>query len=307
MSLAQQKPMPVIGWLHSLSADRSAAVITAFGEGLRDAGYIIGKNVAIEYRWADGNYDRLPELAADLVSRKVDVILTGGGYPSAVAAKRATSVIPVVFTSVSIPIELGIVASLARPGGNATGISATSTQLMGKRLELLSDLVPHIGTIALLVNPNQPLTKQIIAETQEAAQSKDVRLRILEAASKEALAAVFPTLRSQADALVLGPDPLFYDERQSIAALAALHHVAAIYELRQFADAGGLISYGSCITGVYRQAAGYVGRILSGAKPADLPVQQPTKFELVVNLKTAKALGITVPPTLLAGADEVIE
>jgi putative ABC transport system substrate-binding protein len=178
---------------------------------------------------------------------------------------------------------------------------------MGKRLDLLSDLVLRIRTIALLVNPKQPLTKRIIAETQEAARLKDMRLRIVEADNAETLAAIFPDLRSQADALVLGPDPLFYDERQQIAALAARHHIAAIYELRQFADAGGLISYGTSVTGIYQQAAGYVGRILNGAKPADLPVQQPTRYELVINLKTAKVLGLTVPPALLARADEVIE
>jgi putative tryptophan/tyrosine transport system substrate-binding protein len=213
----------------------------------------------------------------------------------------------IVFTSVSDPIELRIVESLARPGGNATGISATTTQLMAKRLELLSEFIPRISTIALLVNPKFAVTKRIIAETQEAARSKDLPLRIVEADSEEALAAVFPALRSQADALVVGPDPLFYNQRQQIAALAVRHGVAAIYELRQFADAGGLISYGTSITGIYYQAAGYVGRILSGAKPADLPVQQPTRFELTINLKTAKALGLTVPQSLLARADEVIE
>ena len=305
---AQQKRIPVIGFLHTLSADRSEAVVAAFRQGLSETGYIEGRNVAIEYRWAEGDYERLPGLAAEFVSRKVDVIVTGGGTPSAAAAKKATSSIPIVFTVVSIPVELGLVASLARPGGNVTGISAVSLQLTAKRLELLSVLLPQAKVIALLVNPNYQLTERIITAAQEAARVKGVSLQILHAGNESELDAVFPSLAQlHADALIIGSDPYFYNERQRLAALAARHTVAAIYELREFATAGGLISYGPNLPGMYNQAAGYVGRILAGAKPADLPVQQPIRFELVINLKTMKALGLTTPLALLAGADEVIE
>ena len=298
----------MIGFLHTLSADRSEAVVVAFRQGLSETGYIEGRNVAIEYRWAEGDYERLPGLAAEFVSRKVDVIVTGGGTPSAAAAKNATSSIPIVFTVVSIPVELGLVASLARPGGNVTGISAVSLQLTAKRLELLSVLLPQAKVIALLVNPNYQLTERIITAAQEAARVKGVSLQILHAGNESELDAVFPSLAQlHADALIIGSDPYFYNERQRLAALAARHTVPAIYELREFATAGGLISYGPNLPGMYSQAAGYVGRILAGAKPADLPVQQPIRFELVINLKTMKALGLTTPLALLAGADEVIE
>jgi len=298
----------VIGFLHTLSADRSEAVVAAFRQGLSETGYIEGRNVAIEYRWAEGDYERLPGLAAEFVSRKVDVIVTGGGTPSAAAAKKATSSIPIVFTVVSIPVELGLVASLARPGGNVTGISAVSLQLTAKRLELLSVLLPQAKVIALLVNPNYQLTERIITAAQEAARVKGVSLQILHAGNESELDAVFPSLAQlHADALIIGSDPYFYNERQRLAALAARHTVPAIYELREFATAGGLISYGPNLPGMYNQAAGYVGRILAGAKPADLPVQQPIRFELVINLKMMKALGLTTPLALLAGADEVIE
>jgi putative tryptophan/tyrosine transport system substrate-binding protein len=308
MAASAQKPIPVIGWLHSLSESRSAAVIAAFGEGLREAGYIDGRNVAIEYRWADGRYDRLPELAADLVSRKVDVILTGGGTVSAVAAKKATATIPIVFTSASEPVEDGLVASLARPGGNATGISAFNLQLMAKRIEVLSDLLPQARTVALLVNPKYLLTPRVISYSLEAVSQKGMTLRIINASDQRELDAAFLAIgQSHADAVIAGSDPFFYNQRQEIAALAARYRIPAVYEQRPFAEAGGLISYGSSITGTYRQAAAYVGRILGGANPADLPVQDPTKFELVINLKTAQALGLTVPQTLLARADEVIE
>ena len=298
----------MIGFLHTLSADRSEAVVAAFRQGLSETGYIEGRNVAIEYRWAEGDYERLPGLAAEFVSRKVDVIVTGGGTPSAAAAKKATSSIPIVFTVVSIPVELGLVASLARPGGNVTGISAVSLQLTAKRLELLSVLLPQAKVIALLVNPNYQLTERIITAAQEAARVKGVSLQILHAGNESELDAVFPSLAQlHADAIIIGSDPYFYNERQRLAALAARHTVPAIYELREFATAGGLISYGPNLPGMYSQAAGYVGRILAGAKPADLPVQQPIRFELVINLKTMKALGLTTPLALLAGADEVIE
>ena len=304
---AKQKGTPVIGWLHSLSADRSAAVIAAFKDGLDEAGYIDGRNVAIEYLWAEGHYDRLPALAADLVGRRVDVIVTGGGTPSALAAKAATSTTPIVFTSGSDPVEIGLVASIPRPGGNVTGIDATTIELMAKRLELLSDLLPRVKTVGLLVNPRFTRSNIIISEVEKAVRLKALQLEIVTASSEEELDAAFSAARSRGGALVVGPDPFFFDQRPLLAALAARHGIPAIFELRQFADAGGLISYGTSLTGIYRQAAGYVARILKGAKPADLPVQQPTRFELVINLKTARALGLTVPQSLLARADEVIE
>jgi len=307
-ALAQQNRVPIIGWLHSLSAERSTAVLAAFRETLAEAGYVEGRNVAIEYRWADGVYERLPALAANLVGRRVDIIVTGGGTVTAVAAKQATSTIPIVFTVASDPIGDGLVASLARPGGNVTGISPFSLQLTGKRLEVLSDLLPRARVVALLVNPDYLLTPRIVGFAQEAANEKQVSLHIVNAGNEHELEAAFPAIaRLPADAAFVGSDPFFYNQRQQIAALALRHRVPAIYELREYAAAGGLISFGAPLDSLYRQAAGYVGRILGGTKPADLPVQDPTKFELVINLKTAKALGLTVPPLLLARADEVIE
>jgi putative ABC transport system substrate-binding protein len=305
---AQQKAIPVVGFLHTLSPGTSVAVLAEFRQALSDAGYTEGKNVAIEYRWAEGHYDRLPGLAADLVSRKVDVIITGGGTPSAVAAKQATSKIPIVFTAVSDPVELRLVASWARPAGNVTGISAITLELMAKRLELLSELVPQARVIALLVNPNFPLWERIVSDVREAARVKGVALHIVKASSESEIDTAFPAFAQvHAGALVVGSDPLFYDRREQLAALASRYALPAIYELRGYVAAGGLISYGTSLTGLYRQTAGYVGRILAGAKPADLPVQQPTKFELVINLKTAAALDLIVPQALLARADEVME
>jgi putative tryptophan/tyrosine transport system substrate-binding protein len=270
---AQRKAMPTVGFLHSLSAVSSAQVLDAFREGLSQAGYREGQNVAIEYRWAEGKYDLLPGLAADLVSRGVDVIMTGGGTPSAVAAKQATSTIPIVFTSVSDPVGLGLIASWARPGGNVTGISAIALELLPKRLELLSDLIPRARVIGLLVNPSFPNWEQQIKDTQEAANTKGLQLHIVKASTESDLDAAFTALAGlHADALVVGPDPFFYDQRQQLAVLASRHAVPTIYELAGFVAAGGLISYGTSLTGVYRQAAAYVSRILSGAKPADLPV-----------------------------------
>jgi putative ABC transport system substrate-binding protein len=246
-------------------------------------------------------------LAADLVGRKVDVIAAFGGIPAAVAAKSATSTIPIVF-SVGDPVELGLVASLARPGGNLTGVSTMAPELISKRLELLSELVPQAGVIALLVNPNNSNTERIIGDMQEAAHTKGVQLRVLKAGSESEIDAAFASLvELHAGALVVGGDPFFESRREQLVALAARHAVPAIYQWHEFAVAGGLISYGASLTALYRQVGIYAGKILSGAKPADLPVQQPTTFELVVNLKTAQALGLTVPPSILARADEVIE
>jgi putative ABC transport system substrate-binding protein len=304
---AQQKAMPVIGFLGSASPGRNPALVAAFHQGLGETGYVEGQNLAIEYRWAEGHYDRLPALAADLVGRKVDVIVAFGGIPAALAAKSATSTIPIVF-NVGDPVDLGLVANLARPGGNLTGISTMAPELSPKRLELLSELVPQVGVIALLVNPNNSNTERIIGDMQEAARAKGVQLHILKAGTESEIDAAFATLvKLHAGALVGGGDPFFGSLRESLVALAARHGVPAIYQWRDFAEAGGLISYGSSLTASLRQVGVYAGKILKGAKPADLPVQQPTTFELVVNLNTAKALGLTVPPSILVRADEVIE
>jgi ABC-type uncharacterized transport system substrate-binding protein len=304
---AQQKAMPMIGYLDAGSPGPSAPSLAAFRQGLSGAGYIEGQTVAIEYRWAEGSYDRLPALAADLVGRKVDVITTTGG-PSVLAAKSATSTIPIVFRSGADPVELGLVASLARPGGNLTGVTFISIELMPKRLELLSELVPHARVIALLVNPNNPIAQRIIGNMQEAARAKGLQLDILKAGAEGEIDAAFATLVQQhAGALVVGGDTFFASRLDQLIALAAHHAVPAIYELREAVAAGGLISYGPSRTGTWHQVGTYVGKILKGAKPADLPVQQPTNFELVINLKTAKSLGLTVPQSILARADEVIE
>jgi ABC-type uncharacterized transport system substrate-binding protein len=303
---AQQKPMPVIGFLGSDSPGPAASYLPAFHQGLSETGYVEGQNVVIEYRWADGHYDRPPALVADLVGKGVDVIVTSG-TPPALAAKAATSTIPIVF-SVGDPIEIGLVASLARPGGNLTGVSLMSTELMPKRLELVSELVPQAAVIALLVNPNNPIAERTMRDVQEAARAKGVQLQILKAGTEGEIDATFATLvELQAGALVVDADPFFGARREQLVALAAHHAVPTIYFRRQFAEFGGLISYASSLTAASRLVGVCVGKILKGAKPADLPVEQPTTFELVVNLKTAKALGLTVPPAILARADEVIE
>src|SRR5262245_8267991 len=305
---AQQHTIPVIGWLHTLSADRSATVVSAFSEGLRAAGYVEGRNVAIEYRWADGQYERLAELATDLARRKVDVIVTGGGSLAALAAKAATFTIPIVFAIASDPVESGIVQSLARPEANVTGISNQSLELMAKRLQLIAELIPDAGAIGLLVNPKIPISEAIKNEVRKAAAAMPVRIEIVNASSQDEIETAFAQLaRSQVRGLVVGPDAFFYDQRDEIARLAARHALPAIYELSGFVLAGGLMSYATSLPGVYRQAAAYVVRVLAGAKPANLPVQQPTNFELTISLKTATALGLTIPPTLLARANEVIE
>jgi putative ABC transport system substrate-binding protein len=278
--------------------------VAAFRQGLSETGYVEGQNVAIEYRWADDRYDRLPALAGDLVGRKVDVIAAFGNV-AALAAKSATSMIPIVFSSGDDPVELGLVASLARPGGNLTGVSIQVNELMPKRLELLSELVPQARVIALLVNPNNTSVERMM---QEAARTKGVQLLILKVSTESEIDAAFATLvELQTDALLVGADPFFTNRRDQLVALAARQAVPTIYEWREFAAAGGLISYGPSRTGTWRQVGVYAGKILKGAKPADLPVQQPTTFELVVNLNTAKGLGITLPPSILARADEVIE
>jgi putative ABC transport system substrate-binding protein len=304
---AQQKAMPVIGFLHAGSPGVSAPYEAALREGLSETGYVEGQNLAIEYRYAEGNYDRLSALAADLVGRKVDLIVVPGGI-AARAAKSATSTIPIVFMGVGDPVGAGLVASLARPDGNLTGFSNLTTQLNPKRLELLSELVPRAGVIALLVNPNQPAEASVIPDVQEAAHKKGVQLALLKAGTESEIDAAFATLvELRAGALLVGGDVFFFGRREQLVALASRHAVPAIYMWREFPAAGGLISFGISTMAAFRQTGIYAGKILKGEKPADLPVQQPTKFELVINLKTAKALGLTVPPTLLARADEVIE
>ena len=304
---AQQKAMPVIGFLGSSAPGPTAPWIAAFRQGLSETGYAEGQNLAIEYRWAESRYDRLPALAADLVHRNVDVIATGG-TPAALAAKSATQTIPIVFMGVGDPVGSGLVAGLARPDGNLTGISEMTTDLMSKRLELLSELVPQAKVIALLVNPNIAITEGVISEVQAAAGATGVQLPVLKAGTESEIDAAFAALgKLHAGGLVIGPDAFFSSRREQLVALLSRNAVPAIYHLREFAVAGGLITYGASLIAVFRQAGIYTGRILKGEKPADLPVQQPTTFELVVNLKTAKTLGLTVPPSILARADEVIE
>jgi putative tryptophan/tyrosine transport system substrate-binding protein len=303
---AQQKAMPVIGFLSATSPGSLAPSLNSFRQRLSETGYVEDQNVAIEYRWAEGRYDRLPALAADLVSHKVDVIATGN-LPSARALKNATSTIPIIFIT-GDAVGDGLVASLARPGGNLTGLSVFTAELMPKRLDLLSDLVPRAEVIALLVNPNNAGAERIIRDVREAAGAKGVQLHILKAGTESEIDAAFATfVELHAGALVVLTDPFFGSRREQLIALAAHHAVPAIYPWRDFAEAGGLVSYGPSFTAAFREVGIYVGKILKGAKPADLPVQQPTTFELVINLKTAKALGLTVPQLLLATADQLIE
>jgi putative tryptophan/tyrosine transport system substrate-binding protein len=304
---AQQKAMPVIGLLGATSPGPNASLVATFRQGLSETGLVDGQSVAIEYRWAEGDYDRLPALATDLVSRKVDVIAIEGGPPSALAAKSATSTIPIVFV-VDDPVAVGLVASLARPGGNLTGLGLMNSELVPKRLELLRELVPQAGVIAVLVNPGNANAEPIVRGAQAAASAKGVRLPILKAGTEGEIDAAFAALvQLHADALLIGDDPFLQSRREQLVMLAARDAVPATYGRREFALVGGLMSFGSSLTGVYRRAGVYVGRILNGEKPADLPVERPTKFELVINLKTANALGLTVPPTVLELADEVIE
>jgi len=301
---AQQKPMPVIRFLGI--ALPPAPFMAAFRQGLSETGYVEGQNLAIEYRWAEGRYDRLPALAADLVGRKVDVIVTSN-LPASLAARNATTTIPIIFLTGGDPVVDGLVASFARPDGNLTGFSIMAFELMPKQIELLSELVPEARVTSLLANPNNPATEPIIRTVKEAAGAKGLQLRVLKAGTESEIDAAFATfVQAKVGALVV-PDPFMLARREQLATLAARHLIPAIYAWREFAMAGGLISYGPSLTGTWRQLGDYAGKILQGAKPADLPVQQPTTFELVVNLNTAKALGLTVPPSILARADEVIE
>jgi putative ABC transport system substrate-binding protein len=304
---AQQKAMPVIGYLNTGSPDTNPPLLAALRQGLSETGYVEGQNLAIEYRWAEGHYDRLPALAADLVGRKVDLIMASSP-PSALAAKSATSTIPIVFRGGADPVGDGLVASLARPRGNLTGVGFGGADLTPKRLELLSELVPRAGVIALLVNPDVSNAERVIRDVQDAARTKGLQLHVLKAGSESEIDTAFASLvQLHAGALVVSADPFLSSRREQLVALASRHAVPAIYAWREFAASGGLISYGSSLTLAFRLIGIYAGKILKGAKPSDLPVQQPTKFELVINIKTAKSLGLTVPPTLLAQADDVIE
>jgi putative ABC transport system substrate-binding protein len=302
---AQHKAMPVIGYL---GASRGSRSLAWFQQGLGDAGYVEGQNVAIEYRSWEGRPDRLPELAADLVARRVDVIAATGGPLSALAAKNATSTIPIVFQIGGDPVKEKLVASFARPGGNLTGVTILTAELNPKRLELLAELVPQARVIALLVNPTNATAERIINDVQQAALTKNVQIAVVRAAAEDEFETAFASLvQLRAGALLVGNDPFFNSRREQLVALASRHAVPAIYEWRDFAEAGGLISYGTRRSDAYRQLGVYAGMILKGAKPADLPVVQTTRFELVINLKTAKALGLAVPQSLLVQADEVIE
>jgi putative ABC transport system substrate-binding protein len=307
---AQQKAMPVIGFLWSSAAGPVAYAVTAFRQGLKEAGYVEGQNVAIEFRYADSQIDRLPALAADLVRRQVSVIFAGGGGVTARVAKAATSTIPIVFVNGEDPVKVGLVPSLARPGGNLTGVSFFTIELGPKRLELLRELVPGAKAIALLVNPSSANadSEAGAAAVQAVIRAGGQQAMILHTASETDFSPAFARLvKQQADALLIISDPLFTVRRDQIVALAARHGVPTMYPLREYVTSGGLVSYGASNVDAWRQGGVYVGQVLKGAKPADLPVRQPTKFQLVINLNTAKALGLDVPATLLAIADEVIE
>jgi putative ABC transport system substrate-binding protein len=282
--------------------------VTAFRQGLKEVGYVDGQNVRIEYRWAEGQYDRLPALAADLVQRGVSVIASTGGPSSALAAKEASTTIPIVFSTGADPVMLGLVASLNRPGGNVTGVNVFTAVIASKRLGLLRELVPTAASIAVLLNPNNPTTETQRNDIQEAARTVGQQINVLHAGSDAELDAAFVSYgRLRSGALLVNADPSFVNRRDYIVALAARHAVPAIYEQREFPVAGGLASYGTSLADAYHQVGIYTGRILKGEKPADLPVMQSTKFEFVINLRTARILGLEIPPTLLARADEVIE
>jgi putative ABC transport system substrate-binding protein len=305
---AQQPAMPVIGILISGSPELYVERLRVFRQGLSEAGYVEGRNVTIENLWTNNQYDRLPTMAAELVRRQVAVIVTVGGIPAAMAAKAATATIPIVFSIGADPVGAGLVASLNRPSGNLTGVTSLGEELGPKRLELLHELVPMATIIALLVNPTNPGDVAVSRNLQPAARTLGLELHVLNAKTERDFGTVFATVaRQRAGGLVISPDGLFISHSEQLAALSLRQAVAAIQPIRAFAAAGGLMSYGASITDMYRQAGVYVARILKGEKPADLPVLQPSKFELVINLKTAKALGLTVPPSLVTTADEVIE
>ena len=306
---AQPAAMPVIGYLHSGLLETSAPYLTAFRKGLSETGFVEGRNVAIEYRWAEGHYERMPEVAADLVSRKVAVIATPGNLAGTRAAKAATSTIPIVFGVAEDPVKAGLVASLNRPDGNATGINFFTGELVAKRLALLHELVPSAKRVAVLINPSDPPRAEILrSDVRAAARDMGLQLQILDPSTSREIDAAFAALVSErAEALFVGPDSFYNSRRVQLANMAAHHSIPTAFAVREYVEAGGLMSYGTSLTDMYREVGVYCGRILKGAKPADLPVLQSAKFELVINLQTARMLGLEVSPMLLARADEVIE
>ena len=304
---AQQPALPVVGFLRNTAATGYNPIVTAFGRGLKEAGFVDGQNVAIEYRWADNQNDRLPALAADLIRRQVTVFVAAG-LPAALAAKAATTTIPIAFEIAADPVEVGLVASLNRPGGNLTGVTTLNVELAPKRLELLREVVPTTRDIALLIDPASPFTERLSTDTQAAVRTLGLQLNVLQASTERDFETVFASLvQMRPVALVINNDAFFLSRIEQLAALTVRHRIPAVYQRHEFAAAGGLMSYGTDIADTHRLVGIYTGRVLKGEKPADLPVQQATKVELYINLKTAKALGITVPISLLGRADEVIE
>lgn len=303
-----QQGMPLIGFVSSRSPSESAEVVAAFRQGLRETGFIEGQNLGIAFRWAEGHYDRLPALAAELVNLRVAVLYSAGGPPAALAAKAATSNIPIVFSAANDPVALGLVLSLNRPGGNVTGMSLFASDLWAKNVELLKELVPTATVMAYLINPSSPSVTAYLKGAAEAARALGIDIHLLNASTEREIDEAFASLkRLRAGGLVVPNEPYLDSQRDRITALAARYAVPALYNLREYVMAGGLASYGPSLPEAYRRAAGYAGRILKGEKPADLPVQVPTNFEFVINLKTAKAIGITIPPALLARANQIIE
>jgi putative ABC transport system substrate-binding protein len=308
MAHGQQPAMPVIGFLHSGSPGPSSNILTEFRRGLGEVGFVEGDNVAIVYRWGEDRFDRLPVLASELVQRNVSLISVGGGDVAALAAKSATATIPIVFAIGADPVEQGIVASLNRPGGNITGATFLAVEIRPKMVELIRELMPQTKKIAVLGNPNRPGFEQLVDDVVKPAEAAGLDVRILRAGSEREIEAVLSTLnQARVDGLLVLSDPVYTNRRDQVVRLLNSYKIPAIHGSREIVIAGGLMSYGASIEDAYRQAGAYAGRILKGKKPADLPVMQPTKFELVINLKTAKVLGLTVPPSLLARADEVIE
>ena len=302
-----QQPMPVVGFLSSASPGPYAPFVSAFQKGLNETGYVEGQNVAIEYRWAEGRYDRLTALAADLVRSRVTTF-AAAGTPAALVAKEATTTIPIVFVVVDDPAKLGLVVGLNRPGGNATGVNFFVAELGSKQLGLLHELVPGATHVGLLVNPNSPVTELVTRDVTAAASAIGIHIDVVQASDSREIEAAFGALvRNRANALLVAPDAVLLSRRLQLAILAARHAIPAVYNVREYAEAGGLMSYGTNQTEAYRQFGIYTGKILKGAKPGDLPVMQSTKFELIINLPTARAIGLEIPPTLLARADEVIE
>jgi putative tryptophan/tyrosine transport system substrate-binding protein len=305
---AQQRAVPVVGWLSMRSASDSEFAVVAVRQGLTEAGYVDGQNVALEFRWLENSHDRLTPTVTELVERQVSAIVVIGSSISAIAAKAATNTIPIVFANGSDPIEDGLVPRLNRPGGNVTGVTFFTVALGAKRLEMLHALVPNAGVITMLVNPNRKDTERQVRDAQAAARAIGLQLHVLSVSTESEVESAFAAVvKQKAGGLLVGTDPFFTSQRRRLAALAARHRVPAVYSLREYAEADGLMSYGASLTDAFRQTGVYAGRILHGERPGDLPVVQPTRFELVINLKTAKALGLEVPPTLLALADEVIE